>query len=93
MTPTSPNMKSNDDLRSDSNDDSISDAKDDSRAGSTFLAQSSNDRLDTIQGGVDIVGWDGPDDRIDPVNWSSAKKWTVMIFATFLYVCKLPPSV
>ena len=35
---------------------------------------------------VDGLGWDGPNDPLNPVNWSLSKKWIVMGSACFMYV-------
>ena len=48
----------------------------------SFPASSAQEKLavtnkDTLENGIQIVDWDGPNDPANPHNWSKARKWVI----------------
>lgn len=54
---------------------------------------SSDDGVDSNKDDPNIVGWDGPDDPQNPMNWSHTKKWgTVVLVSAITFLTPLASS-
>jgi hypothetical protein len=57
----------------------------------TLEALESTNRNGSVPAYDEVVGWDGPNDELNPKNWTASRTWThivlVALFALVTYVC------